>query len=157
MCLDDLILPGDGSLRSAPSHAGQILLLLACLATASLATTLPRQTPLVPIIPGASNKTTSWGYAQGIGIAITNIGNINLAGGTFQATFLLYSRVSRSATRISIGNERGGDIMSPDECPADTADWFPWQGLLTTPTHCPSHRPPTPLMCKCMNVCILCP
>ena len=49
----------------------------------------PGLSPLKPASRGPANQTSSWGYAQGIGISITNIGNINLAGGTFQVTHVL--------------------------------------------------------------------
>ena len=52
--------------------------------------------------------------------------SLSLKPNPFEATFLLYSRVARVATKLPIGTARGGD--SQNDCPANTADWFPWQG-----------------------------
>jgi len=91
-----------------------------------------------PYVPASNqnngNSTSKVGYAQGIGITMTNIGNINLAGGTFQATFLLYSSLAQSTSVFDIttgGSNTGGSIYS-DRCPSDFFASTPltWQGSI---------------------------
>ena len=61
---------------------------------------------------------------------MTNIGNINLAGGTFQATFLLFSYMAQRTTTFDMRNGRDAGHTYGDRCPVDTSGWLPWQGSI---------------------------
>jgi len=85
--------------------------------------------PLSPLGPHTGNSTVRYGYTQGIGITMTNIGNINLAAGTFQASFLLYSKIAKTVKPFAV--DGGSD--SDNYCPLNAdAMWYSWQGSIQT-------------------------